>query len=89
MMGSSSKRLFNTYEVQKAAGKVWRGWGMSVSVPAPTAHLQGEAHNCSELAFYATTVGDGLGTLWLPGVFRSLADQGGSLGSLRRGFRML
>lgn len=88
-MGSSSKRLFNTYEVQKAAGKARRGQGMSVSGPAPAAHLQGEAGNCLELALHAVTVGDGLGALWLSGVFRSLADQGGSLGSLRRGFLLL
>lgn len=84
-MGSFSKHLFNMYEVQKAAGKVRRGREMSVSVPVPNAHLQGEARNCLELALQALRA-DALGALWLPGVFRSPADEGGSLGSWRRGF---
>lgn len=89
MMGSFSKRLFNMYEVQKAAGKVRRGQETSVFVPAPSAHLQGEARSCLELAPQALTVGDALGALWLPGVFRSPADQGGSPGSWRKGFLLL
>ena len=86
MMGSFSKHLFNMYEVQKAAGKVRRGQETSVSVPVPNVHLQGEARNCLELALQALTAGDALGAMWLPGVFRSPADQGSSLGSWRRGF---
>lgn len=85
-MGSFSKHLFNMYEVQKAAGKVQRGREMSVSVPVPTTHLQGEARNSLELALQALTEGDALGAMWPLGVFRSPADEGGSLGSWRRGF---